>query len=197
MPYASSDGVKLYFEETGTGTPIIFVHEFAADWRSWEAQVRHFGRHYRCIAYSARGYTGSDVPTDQSLYSYEHFADDIGVVLDHLGIDRAYVVGLSMGAYAALQFGLRAPDRVLGLVLAGVGSGSPQRKCDLAKPVSTSISFGAESSALATNAFEVCASRRFSAAMPRITQGCGLSGIERVSGTTNWQASGSWSALIS
>lgn len=125
MPYASSDGVKLYFEETGTGTPIIFVHEFAADWRSWEAQVRHFGRHYRCIAYSARGYTGSDVPTDQSLYSYEHFADDIGVVLDHLGIDRAYVVGLSMGAYAALQFGLRAPERVLGLVLAGVGSGSP------------------------------------------------------------------------
>ncbi|MDF1722004.1 MAG: alpha/beta hydrolase [Minwuia sp.] len=125
MPYANSDGVKLYYEEAGTGTPIIFVHEFAADWRSWEAQVRHFSRHHRCVAYSARGYTGSDVPDDQSLYSWRHFADDIGVVMDHLHIDRAYVVGLSMGAYAALQFGLRQPDRVIGLVLAGVGSGSP------------------------------------------------------------------------
>lgn len=125
MPYANSNGVKLYYEEAGTGTPIIFVHEFAADWRSWEAQVRHFSRHHRCIAYSARGYTRSDVPDDQSLYVWQHFADDIGVMLDHLKIDRAYVVGLSMGAYAALQFGLRQPERVLGLVLAGVGSGSP------------------------------------------------------------------------
>ena len=56
MPYATTDDVvKLYYEETGSGTPIIFVHEFAADHRSWEPQMRHFGRRYRAITYGARG----------------------------------------------------------------------------------------------------------------------------------------------
>ena len=69
MPYATTDdGVKLYYEETGTGTPIVFVHEFAGDVRSWEPQLRYFGRRYRCVAYNARGYPPSEVPATVDKY---------------------------------------------------------------------------------------------------------------------------------
>ena len=99
MPYATTkDNVRLYFEEAGSGTPILFVHEFAADYASWEPQMRYFSRRHRCIAYSARGYTPSDVPASDSAYTYEHFRDDAIAVLDHLKIKAAHLVGLSMGA---------------------------------------------------------------------------------------------------
>ena len=125
MPYAiTDDGVKLYYEETGSGTPVIFVHEFAGDQRSWEPQVRHFGQRYRAIAYNARGYPPSDVPEGISFYSQNRAADDIAAVLDHLGIDRAHVVGLSMGGFAALHFGFRHPARALSLTVAGCGYGA-------------------------------------------------------------------------
>ncbi len=125
MPYANaSDAVRLYFEEAGSGTPIIFVHEYAADYASWEPQMRYFARRHRCIAYSARGYTPSDVPSPTEAYGYEKFYADVVAVLDHLKIDKAHVVGLSMGAYSTLQVGLRHADRALSLTLAGVGSGS-------------------------------------------------------------------------
>ena len=125
MPYAiTDDGVKLYYEETGSGTPVIFVHEFAGDQRSWEPQVRHFGRRYRAIAYSARGYPPSDVPEAISFYSQNRAADDIAAVLEHLGIGRAHVVGLSMGGFATLHFGFRHPARALSLTVAGCGYGA-------------------------------------------------------------------------
>ena len=125
MPYAvTSDNVRLYFEEAGTGTPIIFLHEFAADHTNWEPQMRYFSRGHRCIAYSARGYTPSDVPASKDVYSYKHFYTDALAVLDHLKIAKAHFVGLSMGAYSSLQIGLNAPERALSMTLAGVGSGS-------------------------------------------------------------------------
>jgi proline iminopeptidase len=124
MPYATArDATRLYFEEAGSGSPILFVHEFAADYMSWEPQMRYFARRHRCIAYSARGYTPSEVPAADA-FTYEHFRDDALAVLDHLGIERAHLVGLSMGAYSSLQVGLHRPERVLSLTLAGVGSGS-------------------------------------------------------------------------
>src|SRR6476661_6082985 len=125
MPHAvSSDKVRLYFEEAGSGTPIIFLHEFAADHTNWEPQMRYFSRGHRCIAYSARGYTPSDVPPSADVYTYKHFYTDALAVLDHLEIDRAHLVGLSMGAYSSLQIGLNAPERALSMTLAGIGSGS-------------------------------------------------------------------------
>ena len=125
MPYAvTSDHVRLYFEETGSGTPIIFLHEFAADHTNWEPHMRYFARGHRCIAYSARGYTPSDVPPSPEAYSYRHFYTDALAVLDHLGIARAHLVGLSMGSYSSLQIALNAPDRAWSMTLAGVGSGS-------------------------------------------------------------------------
>lgn len=125
MPYAiTSDNVRLYYEEVGSGTPILFVHEFASDYRGWEPQMRAFGQRHRCITYSARGYTPSDVPADQSAYSYTHVMRDAVAVLDHLRIDKAHLIGLSMGGYTSLQVALNHPDRVRSLVLAGAGSGS-------------------------------------------------------------------------
>ena len=125
MPYAiAPDKVRLYYEEVGQGTPLLFVHEFAGDHRSWEPQLREFGKRYRCIAYAARGYTPSDVPGDQDAYSYLHVMRDCVAVLDYLKIDRAHVIGLSMGGYTTLQVALNHPARVRSMVLAGTGSGS-------------------------------------------------------------------------
>jgi pimeloyl-ACP methyl ester carboxylesterase len=121
---ARVNAVNLYYEETGSGAPLVFVHEFAGDCRSWHLQVRVLARRYRCIAFNARGYPPSDVPADLAAYSQQQAVDDIKGVLDHLGIAKAHVCGLSMGGYAALIFGLRYPDRALSLTVAGCGYGS-------------------------------------------------------------------------
>ncbi len=107
----TDDGVKLYYEETGSGAPIVFVHEFAGDHRSWEPQVRHFARRYRCITYNARGYPPSDVPEDGERYSQDRARDDVRSVLDALKIDKAHIVGLSMGGFATVHFGMAYPNR--------------------------------------------------------------------------------------
>jgi 3-oxoadipate enol-lactonase len=131
MPYAvASDKVRLYFEEAGHGTPIIFLHEFAADHTNWEPQMRYFARGHRCIAYSARGYTPSDVPPSAGDYTYRHFYTDALAVLDHLNIPKAHFIGLSMGSYSSLQIGLNVPERALSLTLAAVGSGSSLENLD-------------------------------------------------------------------
>src|SRR3970282_1040762 len=125
MPILTTDdGVKLYYEEAGAGTPLVFVHEFAGDLRSWEPQGRHFARRYRCIAYNARGYPPSDVPEDFERYSQARARDDIRAVLDALRIERAHIVGLSMGACATLHFGMSYPGKAISLVVAGGGYGS-------------------------------------------------------------------------
>jgi pimeloyl-ACP methyl ester carboxylesterase len=120
----TGDSVKIYYEDTGVGTPVVFVHEFAGDYRSWEMQVRHFARRYRCITYNARGFPPSEVPDAVTAYSQERARDDVKSVLDHLKIDKAHVVGLSMGGFATLHFGLFYPDRARSLVVAGVGYGA-------------------------------------------------------------------------
>jgi pimeloyl-ACP methyl ester carboxylesterase len=129
MPHATTDdGVKLYYEESGAGCSLVFVHEYAGDHRSWEPQVRFFSRYYRCIAFSARGYPPSDVPEDPEKYSQARARDDIRSVLDHLGVDRAHVCGLSMGGFATLHFGMAYPGRALSLLVAGCGYGAEPAK---------------------------------------------------------------------
>ncbi|MFK8253019.1 alpha/beta fold hydrolase [Ancylobacter terrae] len=120
----TSDGVGLHVEEAGSGIPVIFVHEFGGDHRSWEPQMRFFARRYRCITFGARGYPPSDVPESVEAYSQSRAARDIADVLTGLGIEKAHVVGLSMGGFAALHFGLDFPDRALSLVAAGTGYGA-------------------------------------------------------------------------
>src|ERR1700741_1713209 len=129
MPYATAnDKTRLYFEEAGSGTPILFLHEFAADHTNWEPQMRYFSRGHRCIAYSARGYAPSDVPASNEVYTYKHFYRDALAVLDHLKIEKAHLVGLSMGSYSSLQIALNAAHRALSMTLAGIGSGSSLEK---------------------------------------------------------------------
>jgi pimeloyl-ACP methyl ester carboxylesterase len=125
MPFIEQAGARLYYEETGSGYPIVFVHEFGSDLREWELQVRAFSRDYRCIAFNARGYPPSAVPADPAHYGWEFAREDILAVLDGLNLPRAHMVGLSMGAYGALAFGLRYTDRASALVAAACGSGSP------------------------------------------------------------------------
>ena len=125
MPFVKSSGVSLYYEDTGAGPPVLFVHELASDLRQWRGQVEALRPRFRCIAYNARGYPPSEVPADDAAYGWERFTADIGAVMDHLGLSSAALVGWSMGAYAALQFARMYPQRVRGLVAVGVGSGSP------------------------------------------------------------------------
>jgi pimeloyl-ACP methyl ester carboxylesterase len=124
MPKALINGVNLFYEVVGEGTPLVFVHEFAGESQSWRPQVGFFSRRYRTLTFNARGYPPSDVPDDPAAYSQDRAVDDIKGLLDHLKIPKAHVCGLSMGGYAALHFGLRYPERALSLTVAGCGYGS-------------------------------------------------------------------------
>jgi pimeloyl-ACP methyl ester carboxylesterase len=125
MPHiAALDGTRLYYEEAGQGSAVVFVHEYAGDYRTWEPQMRHFSRSHRCVTYSQRGYPPSDVPEDGARYSQDIARDDVIALMDALKIDKAHVVGHSMGAYTALHVGMHAPARCLSVVAAGCGWGS-------------------------------------------------------------------------
>ncbi len=143
MAYATAeDGVRLYYEESGRGQTVIFVHEFAGDMRSWEPQMRHFSRTYRCIAYNARGYPPSDVPEQPGSYSQARAADDIKAVLDTVGADKAHIVGLSMGGFATLHFGFRHASQALSLCVGGCGYGAePEQRQRFKAEVSTIANF--------------------------------------------------------
>lgn len=124
MPYADQDGVKIYYEETGAGMPMLFLHEYGGDKRSWEPQVRHFSRDHRCIVMCSRGYPPSDVPEDETLYGQDFAIQDALAVMDAAGIEKAVVVGLSMGGYTGLRLAIHHPDRVIALAAASAGAGS-------------------------------------------------------------------------
>ena len=120
----TDDNVELFYESTGEGEPLIFVHEFAGDYRSWEPQVNYFSRYNRCITYNARGYYPSDVPKEEISYSQERAWKDIICIMDQLDIEKAHIVGLSMGGFATLHFGINEPERAKSLVIAGCGYGA-------------------------------------------------------------------------
>ena len=133
------DGVKLYVEEAGEGTPILFIHEFGGNHASWEPQLRYFSRRHRCISYAARGYPPSDVPDSMEAYSQAIAADDAVAVLDALKIEKAHIVGLSMGGFCTVHFGLRTPERALSLTVAGAGYGCEKEFEDYFRGVSLEV----------------------------------------------------------
>jgi pimeloyl-ACP methyl ester carboxylesterase len=125
MPHITArDGTRLYYEEAGRGTPVIFVHEYAGDYRTWEMQMRFFSRAHRCVTFSQRGYPPSDVPRDGSKYSQDIARDDVLALMRALEVEKAHVVGHSMGAYTALHVGIQAPAHCISVVAAGCGWGS-------------------------------------------------------------------------
>jgi len=124
MRVVASDGTELAVRASGSGTPLVFAHEFSGDARSWDLQVGALSRHYRCITYCARGYLPSAVPATIAAYSQERAADDLADVIRAVADGPAHVIGLSMGGFAALHLGLRHPQLLRSLVLAGVGYGA-------------------------------------------------------------------------
>jgi pimeloyl-ACP methyl ester carboxylesterase len=131
MPFIqAADGTGLYYEEVGSGTPLVFVHEFAGDHRTWEPQMRYFSRAHRCVTFSARGYPPSDVPTDPQQYGQPIAVQDVISLMDALKIDKAHVVGHSMGAYTAVHVGLNHPMRCISVAALGCGWGSSPSERD-------------------------------------------------------------------
>lgn len=124
MPeFSTADGVTLYYEDIGAGAPILFVHEFGGDYRSWHRQVPVLSQRHRCITYSARGFLPSEVPGDRSRYGQTFSTGDVLALMDHLGLARAHLVGTSMGSFTSLDFALTHPERVLSVTLVGNSSG--------------------------------------------------------------------------
>lgn len=140
MTYAvAKDGTRLYVEEAGEGTPIVFVHEFGGNYDAWEPQMTFFARRHRCVTFAARGYPPSDIPEEVGSYSQAMAVSDILAVMDHLKVDKAHIVGLSMGGFATLHFGLTAPQRALSLTIAGAGYGAEKQFEDYFKGVSLDV----------------------------------------------------------
>ena len=156
----TDDGVQLYYEETGEGVPILFLHEFGGHYLSWEPQVRYFSRRYRCITYAARGWPPSEVPDSVEAYSQARAADDAADLMKALGIARAHLVGLSMGATAGLEFAIRHPCKALSLVIAAGGGGGSSDPVEKAKFQKDCESFAAriERDGMAAMAELYCAS---------------------------------------
>lgn len=140
MYETAKDGTKLYYETAGqTGTPILFIHEFGGNYDAWEPQMSYFARNHRCITYAARGYAPSDIPEDVSMYSQAIAVSDAVAVLDALGIEKAHIVGLSMGGFATLHLGLDHADRALSLCIAGAGYGCEKATEEYFRAVSLDV----------------------------------------------------------
>jgi pimeloyl-ACP methyl ester carboxylesterase len=127
VPRVTLNGVELYYEDTGSGDPVVFCHEFAADYRGWDPQVRAFGRLYRCITYSYRGFPPSGVPDSPDAYSQDHLIEDLRALVEHLGLKTAHFVGFSMGGSVVLNFAIRYPGLCRTIVVVGAGSGTTNR----------------------------------------------------------------------
>ena len=117
--YIPVSGGKLYYEAAGAGEPLVFVHGFTLDTRMWDDQWDVFASKYRVVRYDVRGFGRSDLPSG----GYANYID-LDAVVQHLGLQRPHVVGLSMGGFATLHFGFRHPSRALSLVVAGCGYGA-------------------------------------------------------------------------
>ena len=133
------DEVGLHCESTGSGTPIVFVHEFGDDHRSWNPQVQYFSRRHRCITFAARGFPPSDIPSDVNAYSQKQAVADIVAVMDHFSIEKAHIIGCSMGGFAALHFGLDQPNRALSIVAMGAGYGAEKQHEEYFRNVSNKV----------------------------------------------------------
>jgi 3-oxoadipate enol-lactonase len=107
-------GAELYYEVAGNGVPVVLVHGFALDARMWDAQAPALSDIATVIRYDARGFGRSTRHGRDTVYTH---ADDLWLLLDHLAIDTAVLVGLSMGGRIVVEAALRAPKRVMALVL--------------------------------------------------------------------------------
>ena len=128
---AELNGTRLYYEASGSGDPLVLIHGNTLNSRMWDDQFEVFARHYRVVRYDARGFGKSALPTGES---YSH-ADDLMSLLEHLGIPRAYVLGLSMGGRIATDFALAYPDATGALIPVDGGAGGQPAPAGAPTPV--------------------------------------------------------------
>ena len=168
MPTVSGNGVQLYWEETGEGPPLVWVHEYGGDLRSWEPQVRYFARRYRVITYNQRGYPPSTVPRAARDYAQALLVADLNQLIAHLELDPVHLGGCSMGANVARDFALAHPEAVRSLILVGAGAGSVNREQFLQAQEVTAASLELDGIAARIRAFDSVPTRAtFKAKDPR------------------------------
>jgi len=123
MPSARLNGIDIEYEETGRGPALVLSHGYGATYRMWDGQRAAYGDRYRVIAWSMRGHGGTESPKDPAQYSEELTVADLRALLQHCGVARAVVGGLSLGGYLSLAFYLRHPDVVRALIICDSGPG--------------------------------------------------------------------------
>ncbi len=124
MPVAALNGITINYEEHGAGTPLVLAHGYSATLAMWREQLPALSERYRVVVYDTRGHGASTVPADMGQYGLarEYVADQLAL-MNHLGIEQAYVGGLSMGGMIAQEFALQHPRRVKALLLFDTGPG--------------------------------------------------------------------------
>jgi pimeloyl-ACP methyl ester carboxylesterase len=168
MPVVSAGRLQFHWEEAGQGAPMVWVHEYGGDLRSWEPQVRYFSRRYRVITYNQRGYPPSTVPKTARDYSQELLVEDLRQVINQLHLGPVHLAGCSMGANVARDFALAHPDAVRSLILVGAGAGSVNREQFLQTQEAIAASLEREGIAARIRAFDTVPTRAsFKAKDPR------------------------------
>lgn len=124
MPYLNRDGVGLYYEVYGRGTPLLLTHGFSASSEMWKEQIEPLSKRFRLIIWDVRGHGRTGYPRSQSLYSEAHTVADMDALLNHLcGSQKAIVGGLSLGGYMSLAYYRVHPERCKALLLFDTGPG--------------------------------------------------------------------------
>jgi pimeloyl-ACP methyl ester carboxylesterase len=125
MPFATAaDGARIYYEETGSGEPLLLISGQGGDHTGWAPIVPDLAAHYRVLSFDHRGTGQSDKPTDPAGYTTRNMANDAIAVLDAAGIDRAHAYGHSMGGRVGQWLGIEHPDRLISLVLSATTPGN-------------------------------------------------------------------------
>jgi len=125
VPYLRTDDrVRLYYEEHGRGTPLVLAYGIGGNTKMWDVNVPGLAARHRLILWEPRGHARSDAPADPAKYSFQRWALDLKAVLDHLGLRRAHLGGLSLGAGIVTRFALRFPGRARSLVVTNSSSAS-------------------------------------------------------------------------
>ncbi len=126
MPSAKLNGIEIQYEVHGEGAPLVLAHGYTASLRMWDAQVPALSEKYRVVIYDTRGHGATSAPPDMESYSLaRNYVADQAALMDHLGIERAHVGGLSMGGMIAQEFALQHRTRVRSLLLFDTGPGMP------------------------------------------------------------------------
>jgi pimeloyl-ACP methyl ester carboxylesterase len=124
MPRVHINGVNLYYESHGNGVPLVLAYGLGGNTGMWAGQIEAFSRHYRLIVWDPRGHGRSDSPPQPAQYGLQISAEDLRGLLDHLGIERAFIGGQSMGGGIVARFALAYPERVAALLIIDSASAS-------------------------------------------------------------------------